>query len=120
MIFNEAELAGNMSVRNLSLNITALINITTINILAENKENESIAARIRKATFKVELPKEAVGVTKASAKFIGVIALRRDPNIVYEDLIEENPTLSKAMIAKIIFNEDKSSYEAAMASPEAS
>jgi hypothetical protein len=88
-------------------------------MLTENKEDESIAARTRKTTSKTELPKEAVGVTKAPAKLIGVVAPRRNPNIVYENLIVEDPTLPKAMIAKAIPNEDKPSYEAAMASPEA-
>jgi hypothetical protein len=120
MIFNEVELAGNMSVKSFFQDITASTNITITSILTENKEDESIAARIRKTTFKIELPKEAVKVIKISAKFIGMIALRRNPNIVYEDLIEENPTLSKAIIAKIISNEDKPSYEIAIISPKVS
>jgi hypothetical protein len=118
MIFNETELAGNMSVEGLSQDITAPTNIIITSMLTENKENESIAARIRKAIFKIELPKEAVGVTKISTKFIDMIAPRRNPNIVYENFIEEDPILSKIMIAKTIPNKDKSSYEAAMANPE--
>jgi hypothetical protein len=53
-------------------------------------------------------------VIKISAKFINIIALRRNPNIVYENFIKENPILLKAIIIKIIFNEDKPSYEIAM------
>jgi hypothetical protein len=119
MIFNEAELAGNISVRGFPQDTTAPTNIITTNMLTENKKNESIAARTRKATFKTELPKEIMKITKISAKFINIIAPRRNPNIVYEDLIEEDPTLPKVMIVKTIPNEDKPSYEAAMASPEA-
>jgi hypothetical protein len=118
IIFNEAELAGNISVENLSQSTTAPINITITSMLTENKKDESIAARTRKATFKIELPKEAVGIIKVFAKLIDVVAPRRNPNIVYEDLIEKDPILSKIIIAKTIPNEDKSSYEAAMTSPE--
>jgi hypothetical protein len=80
----------------------------------KNKENKSIAARTRKTIFKIKLSKEAVGVTKIFTKFINIIALRRNPNIVYKDLIEEDPILSKIMIIKVIPNEDKPSYEVAM------
>jgi hypothetical protein len=51
-------------------------------MLTENKENEFIAARIRKTIFKIELPKEAVELIKIFAKFINIIVPRRDPNIV--------------------------------------
>jgi hypothetical protein len=85
-------------------------------MLTENKENKSIAVRIRKTIFKIELLKEAVGIIKISAKLINMIALRRNPNIVYENLIKEDPILSKAMIIKIIPNKDKPSYEIVMAS----
>jgi hypothetical protein len=47
-----------------------------------------------------------------------MVVSRRNPNIEYEDLIEKNPILSKIMIAKIIPNEDKPSYEIAMANFE--
>jgi hypothetical protein len=57
-----------------------------------------------------------MGVTKIFTKFIDMIALRRNSNIVYENLIEEDLILSKIMIVKIIFNEDKSSYEIAIIS----
>jgi hypothetical protein len=122
MIFNEAELAGNISVEGLPQDTTAPTNITTISMLTENKKNKPIAAKIRKTTFKaiskIELPKkanpEAVGVTKTSAKLINVIASRRNPNIVYENLIEENLILSKIIIIKTIPNEDKPWYETAM------
>jgi hypothetical protein len=57
-----------------------------------------------------------VEVIKISTKFINMIVPRCNPNIVYEDLIEKNPTLLKIMIVKAISNKDKSSYEAAMAS----
>jgi hypothetical protein len=57
-----------------------------------------------------------VEITKISAKFINIIASRRDPNIVYENFIEEDLTLSKIIIVKAILNENKPSYEAAMAS----
>jgi hypothetical protein len=83
-------------------------------MLTKNKENEFIAARTRKTIFKIELSKEIVGITKISAKFINIIISRRDPNIVYENFIEENPILSKVIIAKIISNEDKPSYETAI------
>jgi hypothetical protein len=59
-----------------------------------------------------------VGIIKVSAKFIDIVALRRNSNIVYKDFIEEDLILPKIMIIKIIFNEDKSSYEVAMANPE--
>jgi hypothetical protein len=55
-----------------------------------------------------------VRITKISAKFIDMIILRRNPNIVYENFIEEDPTLSKVIIAKAISNKDKSSYEIAI------
>jgi hypothetical protein len=61
-----------------------------------------------------------VGVIKISAKLINMVALRRNPNIVYENLIEKDFILSKIMIVKIIFNEDKPSYEIAMANSEIS
>jgi hypothetical protein len=115
MIFNEAELAGNINVRSLLQNTTAPINTTTTNTFTENKKNESIAARIRKTTSKIELPKEAIKITKISAKFINIIASRHNPNIVYENLIKKDLTLSKTIIAKIIPNEDKPSYEIAIA-----
>jgi hypothetical protein len=105
-----------MNVRNLPQNITAPTNITTINMLTENKKNKPIAARIRKTIFKIELSKKAIRITKTSAKFIDIIALRRDPNIVYENLIEKDPILSKIIIIKIIPNEDKPSYETAIVS----
>jgi hypothetical protein len=122
MIFNEAELAENKNIRDLPQSITAPINTTTIDILAENKENESIAARIRKTIFKIifkaELPKEinskTIEITKIFAKFINVIISRRNPNIVYENLIKKNLTLSKIIIIKTISNEDKPSYETAI------
>jgi hypothetical protein len=96
-------------------------------MLAENKKDKFIAARIRKVIFKiiskVELSKEtnseAVGVIEISTKFINMIVPRRDPNIVYEDLIEDDPILSKIIIAKIIPNEDKPSYEITMVNSEA-
>jgi hypothetical protein len=88
--------------------------------LTKNKENESIAARIRKIIFKTELSKKAnpeiIGITKISAKFINIIALRRNPNIVYENLIKENFILLKIIIVKIIPNENKSWYEIKIAS----
>jgi hypothetical protein len=87
-------------------------------MFTENKENELIAARIRKTIFKVELSKEVnpevVRITKISAKFINMIVLRRNSNIVYENFIEENPILPKIIIIKLIFNEDKPSYEIAI------
>jgi hypothetical protein len=64
VIFNETELAENMSVGGLSQNIIAPTNIITINMLTENKEDEFIPERIRKSIFKIELPKETVGVIK--------------------------------------------------------
>jgi hypothetical protein len=56
-----------------------------------------------------------MGIIKISAKFINIIVSHRNSNIVYENLIKEDPILSKIMIIKIIFNKDKPSYEAAMA-----
>jgi hypothetical protein len=120
MIFNEAELTKNISVKSLFQDTTAPTNIITTNIFTENKENKPIAARIRKTTSKTELPKETVKITKISAKFINMIALRRNPNIVYEDLIKENPILPKIMIIKTIPNKDKPSYETAIANPKTS
>jgi hypothetical protein len=87
-------------------------------MLAENKEDEFIAARIRKTIFKIELPKKVVEVTKISAKFINIIISRRNPNIVYENLIKENSILQKIIIVKIILNKDKPSYKIAIASPK--
>jgi hypothetical protein len=87
-------------------------------MFTENKENKSIAAQIRKTTFKTDLSKKAVEITEISAKFIDIIVLRRNPNIVYENLIKEDPILSKVIIIKTIFNEDKPSYEIAMANSE--
>jgi hypothetical protein len=116
MIFNETKLTGNINVRNLPQSTTAPTNITTTNMFTENKEDKPIAARIRKTTSKTELPKEAVGIIKTPAKLINVIAPRRNPNIVYKNLIEEDLTLPKIIIAKTIPNKDKPSYETAMAS----
>jgi hypothetical protein len=116
IIFNETELTENISVKDLPQDITALTNTITINMFTKNKENKSIAARTRKTTFKIKLLKEAIEVTKIFTKFINMIILRRDPNIVYENLIKKNPTLLKIIIAKIISNKDKPSYEIAIAS----
>jgi hypothetical protein len=55
-----------------------------------------------------------VKVTKISAKFIDIIVSRRNPNIVYENLIKEDPILSKTIIVKAIPNKNKPSYEAAI------
>jgi hypothetical protein len=115
IIFNETELIRNINVKDFPQNITAPINTTTINTFTENKKNKSLAARIRKTISKIKLSKKAVEITKIFAKFIDIIALRRNPNIVYENLIEEDPILSKIMIIKIISNKDKPSYEIAMA-----
>jgi hypothetical protein len=120
IIFNETELTGNINIKDLPQNIIASTNIITTNMFTENKKNEFIAARTRKIIFKTELLKEVMRITKISAKFIDIIALRRNPNIVYKNLIEKDLTLSKIMIAKIIPNEDKPSYEIAMVSPEIS
>jgi hypothetical protein len=87
-------------------------------MFTKNKENEFIAARTRKTIFKIELSKEVVRITKIFTKFINMITLRRNPNIVYKNLIKEDPTLLKIIIAKAIPNEDKPSYEIAMASSE--
>jgi hypothetical protein len=118
IIFNEAELIRNISVKDLPQNITALTNTTIINTLTENKKNKSITARTRKTIFKIELPKEVVEIIKISAKFINIVVLRRNPNIAYENFIKEDPILSKIMIIKIISNKDKSSYEAAIINPK--
>jgi hypothetical protein len=120
IIFNEAELIRNISVKDLPQNITALTNTTIINTLTENKKNKSITARTRKTIFKIELPKEVVEIIKISAKFIDIIVSRRNPNIVYENLIEKNLILSKTIIAKIISNKDKPSYEITMVNPKIS
>jgi hypothetical protein len=116
VIFNETELIGNISVKGFPQDITAPINIITINTFTENKKDKFIAARTRKTIFKIELPKKAIGIIKISAKFINIIVLRRNPNIVYENFIEEDFILSKIMIIKIIFNENKPSYEITMIS----
>jgi hypothetical protein len=84
-------------------------------MLTENKENEFIATRIRKTIFKIELFKEAVEVIMISTKFIDIIVPRRNLNIVYENFIKENPILLKIIIIKNIPNEDKPSYEIAIA-----
>jgi hypothetical protein len=86
-------------------------------------ENGPVAGRTRKATTKDKLPKkvlqEAVGATEAPIKLISIIVPSRDPNIVYKELYEEDPPLPKTMIAKLVtHNENKPSYEAAMADPE--
>jgi hypothetical protein len=116
MIFNETELIRNINIKGLLQNIIASINITITNIFTKNKEDESIAARIRKTIFKIKLSKEIIEVTKISAKFINIIILRRNPNIVCEDFIKESLILSKIIIIKIILNKDKSSYEITIAS----
>jgi hypothetical protein len=68
-------------------------------MFAENKKIESIAAKTRKTIFKIiskiELSKEAVEITEIFTKFINIIVPRRNLNIVYEDLIEEDPILLK-------------------------
>jgi hypothetical protein len=107
-----------MNVKGLSQDITAPTNIITTNIFTENKEDEFIAARTRKTTFKIKLPKKVMGIIKIFAKFINMVVSRRNPNIVYKNLIEENPTLSKIIIIKIISNEDKSSYEITIINPK--
>jgi hypothetical protein len=56
-----------------------------------------------------------VGITEIFAKFIDIIVSRRNPNVVYEIFIEENLILSKIIIIKIIFNEDKPLYEVTIA-----
>jgi hypothetical protein len=111
-------LTGNINIEGLSQNITASINITITSTFTENKKDEFIAARIRKTIFKIKLFKEAIEVTKIFAKFIDIIASRRNPNIVYEDLIKENSILLKAMIIKIIPKKDKSSYEITIINPK--
>jgi hypothetical protein len=92
-------------------------------MLTENKENEFIAARIRKiiskTISKTELPKKIIKIIKISAKFIDIIASRRNPNIVYENLIKENPILPKIIITKTIPNKNKPSYEITMANLKA-
>jgi hypothetical protein len=113
-------LAGNKNIKDLSQSTTAPINTIIINMLTKNKKNKSIAARIRKTIFKIKLPKEVVKVIKISTKFINIIILYRNPNIVYENLIKENPILSKIIIVKIISNKDKPSYEITMANSEIS
>jgi hypothetical protein len=120
IIFNEAELTGNINVKGFSQGIIAPTNIITTNMFTKNKKDEFIAARIRKTTFKIELLKEAIEIIKIFAKFINIIVSRRNLNIVYEDLIEENPILPKVMIIKTIFNKDKPSYEVAMVNSEIS
>jgi hypothetical protein len=89
-------------------------------MLTKNKENKFIAARTRKTISKTELPKKAIRITKISTKFINMIISRRNPNIVYENLIKEDLTLPKIIIAKIIPNKNKPSYEAAITNPEIS
>jgi hypothetical protein len=60
-----------------------------------------------------------VEVTEASTKFVDIIVSRRNFNIIYKEFYEENPPLPKIIITKIIINnENKSSYETAMAGPE--
>jgi hypothetical protein len=134
--FNEAELAGSKDVGDPSQGATApattasdtsTIPTTTANTeeTDEDAEDGPVAGRTRKATNKAELPKKAlqkaVGATEAPMKFVGVIILPRDPNIVYEELYEEDLPLPKTIIAKLVtHNEDKPSYETAMAGSETS
>jgi hypothetical protein len=132
VIFNEAELAGNKDVRDLSQGATApattannasTIPATTEETDEENMKDSLIVGRTRKATNKVELSKkvlqEAVGATETPIKLINAVVRRRDPNIVYKEFYEKDPPLPKAMIAKLVsYNEDKPSYETAIAGPE--
>jgi hypothetical protein len=114
IIFNEAELIRNINIKDLPQNTIAPINIITTNTLTKNKKNKFIAARIRKTIFKIKLSKKIVEIIKIFAKFINIIILRRNPNIVYENLIKKNLTLPKTIIIKIIPNKDKPSYETAI------
>jgi hypothetical protein len=84
MIFNEAELIENMSVGDFPQNITAPTNIITISMLTENKDDEFIATRIRKIIFKIELSKEAVGVTEISSDMICKMKLLFYDLCIYE------------------------------------
>jgi hypothetical protein len=142
VIFNEAELAENKDVRDSFQGATAPvttandastiptttdndISITSDTIEETDKDvkNGLIAGRTRKATNKAELPKKAfrkaVGATEAPMKLVNIIVPPRDPNIMYKELYEEDPPLPKAMIVKLVtHNENKPSYEAAMAGPE--
>ncbi len=62
-----------------------------------------------------------MGVTGFFAKFIDMIVPRRNLNIIYEDLIEDESLLPKELIAKLVIeSDDKLSYNVAMAGPEAS
>jgi hypothetical protein len=65
--------------------------------------------------LKLNYLKKIIEITKIFTKFINIIVPRRNPNIVYENLIEENPILSKIIIIKIISNKDKPSYEITIA-----
>jgi hypothetical protein len=55
-----------------------------------------------------------VGIIKICTKFINMIVSRRNPNIVYENFIEENLILSKIIIVKTISNENMPSYKIAI------
>jgi hypothetical protein len=64
------------------------------------------------------LLKEVIEIIKISAKLIDMIVSRRNPNIVYKNLIEEDPILPKIIIIKTIPNKDKPSYEIAITNPK--
>jgi hypothetical protein len=64
------------------------------------------------------LPKKAIEIIKIFTKFINIIISCRNPNIVYENIIKKDLTLLKIIIIKIIPNEDKPSYEIAIANFE--
>src|SRR5450755_4293309 len=103
--------------------VTSQFYHNTIEETDKDIKDSPVAGRTRKATNKAELPKKvfqkAMKAAKAPIKFINVIIPPRNPNIVYKELYEEDPPLPKAMIAKLVtHNEDKPSYETAMAGPE--
>ncbi len=112
-------MAGSINVGDLSQNTTAFTAAAITSTLP-------ITARITpEIVFGPKLPdqviSEAVGVTGPPAKFINIIVPRRNLDIIYEDLIEKEPPLPKTLAAKLaIENDDKPSYDAAIAGPEAS
>ncbi len=58
-------------------------------------------------------------VTRPFIKLINIIVPRRNLNIIYEDLIEDEPPLSKTLVIKLATESDnKPLYNVAIAGPE--
>jgi len=111
-------LIGSISVEDLFQNTIAFIVVAIISTLPATARITPEAAS--RPELSDQITSEAVGVTGPFTKFIGVVVPRRNLNIVYEDLIENESPLPKALVAKLIIeNDDKPSYNTAIAGPEA-